>query len=86
MDTQTYREVQIKSLIDTAGRHTNSQTDRQFRNYCVDLPVKNNVDRTDKNFPGAIQGEKVSKKIKVFSLQCLGPFIAFAHILQVINF
>ena len=48
-------------------------------------PVKDYVDRTDENFPSAIKGEKISKKIEVFSLPGFGPFKAFTHIYQVMN-
>jgi len=48
-------------------------------------PVEHDVDRADKDLPGAIEREKVSEKIKIFSLTSFGPFDSLSHVLHVVD-
>ena len=60
--------------IQNKTKISDTRTDLQSKREKKNLPVKDYVDRTDENFPSAIKGEKISKKIEVFSLPRFGPF------------
>lgn len=53
---------------------------------CLPHAVKHNIDGCHEDFPDTIDGEKVTQKIKVFSLESFGVLYSFLCCMQVSSF